>query len=335
MRLITSTLALFLSLSLVNAASVHDHAAVAARHNRIGLSLRETSLDIELRATSSGVKRCINRKNKNSNSSTGVSSSASSSTPAAVKPTSSKASAKPASTPKPTQKAAPPAPPQTNGLLVSSACGGSRATKQITTISGPNGNIDWLNCGFESPGGWQPPHVGVHDIITESLSTALQNPSSPFQACGKYIWLFEKYGNMHDIPPIIMASFAMQESGCNPATVGGGGEQGLMQITKEKCAGAPGGDCKDPEFNIATATKFFAQTLSNSGGNILQAVGQYNGWHIGLTKWAAFAAANSACCRCQNNGDYLMQFFNGWILNVNAYSSSLPLGKYFNLKVCG
>jgi len=31
----------------------------------------------------------------------------------------------------------------------------------------------------------------------------------------------------------------------------------------------------------------------------------------------------------------LMQFFNGWIQNVNAYSSSLPLGKYFNLKVCG
>jgi len=51
---------------------------------------------------------------------------------------------------------------------------------------------------------------------------------------------------MYGIPPIIMASFAMQESGCNPNTVGGGGEQGLMQITKEKCAGAPGGNCKDP-----------------------------------------------------------------------------------------
>ena len=38
----------------------------------------------------------------------------------------------------------------------------------------------------------------------------------------------------------------MQESSCNPHTVGGGGEQGLMQITKDKCGGAPGGNCQDP-----------------------------------------------------------------------------------------
>lgn len=37
----------------------------------------------------------------------------------------------------------------------------------------------------------------------------------------------------------------MQESSCNPGTVGGAGEQGLMQITKDKCGGAPGGNCKD------------------------------------------------------------------------------------------
>ena len=38
----------------------------------------------------------------------------------------------------------------------------------------------------------------------------------------------------------------MQESGCNPNAVGGAGEQGLMQITKDKCGGAPGGNCQDP-----------------------------------------------------------------------------------------
>jgi hypothetical protein len=43
-----------------------------------------------------------------------------------------------------------------------------------------------------------------------------------------------------------LASFAMQESGCNPETVGGAGEQGLMQITREKCGGAPGGNCREP-----------------------------------------------------------------------------------------
>ena len=44
----------------------------------------------------------------------------------------------------------------------------------------------------------------------------------------------------------MLAAFAMQESSCNPNTVGGAGEQGLMQLTKDKCGDAPNGDCKDP-----------------------------------------------------------------------------------------
>jgi membrane-bound lytic murein transglycosylase MltF len=43
----------------------------------------------------------------------------------------------------------------------------------------------------------------------------------------------------------MLAAFAMQESSCNPSAVGGAGEQGLMQITREKCKGAPNGNCKD------------------------------------------------------------------------------------------
>jgi hypothetical protein len=37
----------------------------------------------------------------------------------------------------------------------------------------------------------------------------------------------------------------MEESSCKPSTVGGAGEQGLMQLTSDKCVGAPNGDCKD------------------------------------------------------------------------------------------
>jgi hypothetical protein len=44
----------------------------------------------------------------------------------------------------------------------------------------------------------------------------------------------------------MLASFAMQESSCIPTTVGGAGEQGLMQVTVDKCGGAPGGNCQDP-----------------------------------------------------------------------------------------
>lgn len=101
-------------------------------------------------------------------------------------------------------------------------------------------------CGFETPGGWQPPYVRIQDLITHSLSSALQSPNSPFKACGPYLSIFEKYAQQYGIPSIIMASFSMQESGCNPNTVGGGGEQGMMQITSEKCVGAPGDNCKEP-----------------------------------------------------------------------------------------
>jgi soluble lytic murein transglycosylase-like protein len=146
--------------------------------------------------------------------------------------------------------------------------------------------------------------------------------------------MFEQYGAQYGIPAIMLASFAMQESSCNPNTVGGGGEQGLMQLTHDKCGGAPGGDCKNPDFNIRTGAKYFADTLNNNNGNVIVSVGSYNGWYRGLTVEKATAARHSSCCRCQNNLDYLHQFFNGWLQNINAYDNSFPLGKYFNLNVC-
>lgn len=119
--------------------------------------------------------------------------------------------------------------------------------EEVTALSGPNGHIDWLNCGFETDHGWQPPYVRMEDIITHELSSAFLKPNSPFKACSEYIWIFEKYGRQYNIPPILLASFAMQESSCQPDVIGGGGEQGLMQISPEKCTGAPNpSGCRDP-----------------------------------------------------------------------------------------
>jgi len=222
-----------------------------------------------------------------------------------------------------------------NGQIINvkSNCGPIGATKQTTRTSGPNGSIHWLNCGLTG-GGWNPPYVEISDLIFVPLTTAIQSRSSPFKACKPYISYFEKYGQQLGIPSIILASFAMQESSCNPNTIGGAGEQGLMQITKDKCGGAPGGNCRDPDFNIRTGAHFFANTLKDSGNNVIVAAGLYNGWRRGLTYSQATAAAKTRCCRCQNNCDYLHQFFNGWLQNINAYNSAFPLGLYFNLNVC-
>jgi len=214
-----------------------------------------------------------------------------------------------------------------------SPCGPSGATEKTTATTGPNGSIYWLNCGIDD-GGWSPPRVSVDDIVSRDLSSAVSEPGSPFKACTKFIGLFNKYADQYKLPAILLASIALQESSCNPATVGGGGEQGLMQITKDKCAGAPGGDCKDPDFNIHTGTEFLANTLKDNHGNLLQSIGMYNGWHVGMTMRQATAAANSACCRCQNNLDYLHQTFNGWLQNIDAYDPRHRLGIYFNLDSC-
>lgn len=264
MRLITSSLALFLSIIIVGASVPHGNLEISARHSR--LVHRATSL--EARAPE---KRCPNRINKKANSTTVnldflLFSSLVLSQPRLLITSSRTSRAPNQRLLLPRQ---PPLPhPPSKLVLVDSfksipivvlavllvRVGVPHITfspdpgfiGEITRLSGPNGHIDWLNCGFETAGGWQPPHVRVQDVVTQSLSSALQSPSSPFKACSRYIRIFEQYGNQYGIPPIILASFAMQESGCNPETVGGGGEQGLMQITREKCGGAPGGNCREP-----------------------------------------------------------------------------------------
>jgi len=239
-----------------------------------------------------------------------------------------KTSATPSSTPKPAAVGS------GSGViqLVDPVCGASGATTAITATDGPNGKLDWLNCGVDGSG-WKPPKVTVGNVIAMDLNTALQNPKSPFKACSQFIDLFYKYAGEFNVPPILVASIAMQESTCDPHTVGGGGEQGLMQITKDKCGGAPGGNCQDPDFNVRTGVKYFAGVLEGNNGNLLETVGMYNGWEIGLTIAKATAARHSSCCRCQNNLDYLHQTFNGWMQNVDPYATHM--GKYFNLDVCG
>lgn len=217
--------------------------------------------------------------------------------------------------------------------IVDYSCGDSGATEHITPTTGPNGAIDWLNCGVEDQG-WHPPHVSVDDIISKDFDAAINEPGSPFQGCGPFVGFFHKYGYHYHLPPILLASIALQESFCDPGSVGEGGEQGIMQISKDKCDGAPGGDCRDPDFNIHQGAKFFAQTLADNGGNILKTLGMYNGWYEGLTVAKATAAAGSSCCKCQNNLDYLDQVFNGWLQGIDPRGPHHRLGRFFNLDQC-
>ncbi|KAJ7268790.1 glycoside hydrolase family 23 protein [Mycena haematopus] len=188
-----------------------------------------------------------------------------------------------------------------------------------------------MNCGVTGSG-WNPPDVQVKDLVLVDLNEALKAPGTPFSACSAYTNYFYQYAAEYGLEPIMLAATAMQESSCDPSTVGGGGEEGLMQITPDKCGGAPHGNCKDPAFNIKTGAAYMKSVLDSNNGNIFETIGNYNGWERGMTKASATAARWSACCTCQNNLDYLQQYFNGWLQNIDAYSAHL--GQFFNLDVC-
>lgn len=108
--------------------------------------------------------------------------------------------------------------------VTDSACGWSGATD-----GEPNGSEDWLNCGLNG-GGWSPPHVTINQLIAADL-----DDTGVFAPCSSYINKFKQYGKEFNVYPIMLASFAMQESTCNAGATGGNGEAGLMQIAPPNC----------------------------------------------------------------------------------------------------
>lgn len=201
--------------------------------------------------------------------------------------------------------------------VTDSTCGWSGATEDQ-----PNGAEDWLNCGLNG-GGWTPPHVSIDQLIAAELDS-----SGVFSPCSAYFDKFKQYGGEFSVHPIMLASFAMQESTCNPSAVGGNGEAGLMQIAPPNCEA--GHNCWDIDYNIRRGAQLFRQMVDANGGNVLAAIGAYNGWRKGMTVSDATAAKSQGNCYAQNNLDYLFQYCNGWMQNKNAYS----MGSYFNLKDC-
>ncbi|PVF96645.1 hypothetical protein CPB86DRAFT_761669 [Serendipita vermifera] len=224
-------------------------------------------------------------------------------------------------------------------IAVRSTCNGrgTGATVNANVSTGPNGSFDWLTCGINPNSdatGWQPPFATVDQIITYpgGLRAAIEADNSPYKPCTRYVDLFETAGAEFQVPPLFIAAFALQESGCNPDVDGGGGEQGMMQISPEKCANAPNGNCKDVIYNVRTAVSFFRDVLKSVNYNAFEAVGNYNGWFRGMNYTEATTwGINGDCCRCQRNLSYLSQFFNGWILNNN---NAYDLGSIHNTATC-
>ena len=124
----------------------------------------------------------------------------------------------------------------------------------VQTTTGPNGQATWFTCGislYEKDSGWIPPNATIEQIITleGGLRAAVKMDGSPYTACNDYIEIFEaaggEFGSKHialafitsssltlcKVPPLFIAAFALQESSCNPTTIGQGGRTGMMHIS--------------------------------------------------------------------------------------------------------
>lgn len=195
------------------------------------------------------------------------------------------------------------------------------------TDDSPNGSIDFLNCGISksdpSGGKWSPPEVKMSQLKFSSSKDAAK--SQAFKPCAKYSAHFEQASRNTDVPVALLMSFAMQESTCNPNIDGGNGEIGMMQLTPDKCKHA---DCYDVEQNIEIGAKYFKSQLDKFDGNVIEALGAYNGWFRGMTYNEA--TSKKYGCHAQRNLDYHFQMLNGWILGKEGYK----LTKYNNLASC-
>lgn len=103
----------------------------------------------------------------------------------------------------------------------------------------------WLDCGVNTTSGWAPPPVTLDNVIYEDLSGVMSQPNNPFEACQPYLWMFQQLSGDTGIPTILLASIALQESGCNPNVTGGAGEIGMMQVTSDKCPKGAISQCYD------------------------------------------------------------------------------------------
>jgi hypothetical protein len=160
----------------------------------------------------------------------------------------------------------PPPQPQTGVINVASTCGDIGATSDPTKTSGPNGSIYWLNCGIQG-GGWNPPQFSVNQVIAKDLGDVLNRPGNPYDACRQHLDAFYKAANQYNVPAILLAAIAMQESSCNANTIGANGEQGLMQITPDKCPGGYASDgCREPYTNIDIGARFGSHEGEGSHG---------------------------------------------------------------------
>ena len=173
-----------------------------------------------------------------------------------------------------------------------------------------NGEQATINRGIEEPGGWNPPMLAMADLHTISLEEFCRT----FKDAAKYQAFFAAAGKKYAINPTLLAAIAMEESHCDPGVSDSGNPAnagGIMQIQGQDEKGST-----DPATNILQGAHELRRHLDGAHGNVLEAVGLYNGWQKGLV---VKTMIHPPWGGASMNLDYVHQVVNGWCQGLEGY----------------
>ncbi len=174
-----------------------------------------------------------------------------------------------------------------------------------------NGEEGAINAGIEAPGGWAPPMLKMEKLKTIRIEEFCRT----FKDAAKYREFFVAAGAKYRINPTLLAAIAMEESHCDPG-VGDSGNPanagGIMQIQGQDEKGS-----SDPATNVMQGARELRKHLDESHGNVLEAVGSYNGWQRGLV---VKTMIHPPWGGASMNLDYVHQVVNGWCQGVDGYN---------------
>ncbi|EFZ00742.1 transglycosylase SLT domain protein [Metarhizium robertsii] len=195
---------------------------------------------------------------------------------------------------------------------------------------GPNGSQDWLNSGVRGSG-WNPPSLDVRNITHIPLKAFYKGVGSP---CEKYDRFFKISGMKYDVDPAILAFIAFHESSCNADAPGPA--PGLFQCDPSNCQNGMK-QCQRPIMeNSDCGAHVLRVALNRAGGNIVYALGLYNGWFTagdrtglnggkGLTEEYPCSGEGRAF-RVPPDLNYLHDMLNGWFQGYDMRSEDTSTG---------
>ena len=121
----------------------------------------------------------------------------------------------------------------------------------------------------------------------------------------------------------LVSAIAMEESHCDPGVSDSGNPAnagGIMQIQGQDEKGSA-----DPATNVMQGARELRRHLDEAKGNVLEAVGSYNGWQKSLVVKTMIKPPWGGASM---NLDYVHQVVNGWCQGIDGYSVGTFNKKY-------